>query len=327
MNSQESIRASYRDAARRPESLAKSELFGFLGLEPLLVIEPSPEERSIRWCAQFDPWIAQLSASALLQSPLGADYPKQTGRYFVGRQVEAIARWLAASQLNAEIIAHNLAVADPKSEQPRRTIGELDLVYRLPNETQSRHRELAAKWYLFDPDSAHPSDAQPGLEWASGWWGPKRHDRFDLKLARMRDHQIRLGQLPATRALLGARSPCVHELWLNGQLFWPLNTRIERCRPNPRVGVNWMAISGHWARLETWAHTDWLHSEGCEWIILDKSEWLAHRHPEQCGTPCIRDATQAWPEPRLIVLRKDIQTPGPWTEAMRMFVVPDDWGR
>lgn len=328
MTSQESIRAFFRDAARRPEALDRSELLGFLGLEPLFMIEPSPEERSIHWCAQHDPWLALLSSSALLQEPLASDYPQpMQGRYFIGRRVEAMARWLAQSQLQAEIIAHNLPVVDPQSEQPRQTIGELDLVYRLPKENQTRHRELAAKWYLFDPDHAHPIDAQPGLEWASAWWGPKRHDRFDLKLARMRDHQIRLGQLPATRRLLGSNSPSVHELWLNGQLFWPLNRRIERSHQGSGARVNLMAVSGHWARIQTWAQTDWLHGQDAHWVALDKKEWLASWHPDPGGSICEPDENQAWAEPRLLALRKNVKTPGPWLETMRMFVVPDNWGQ
>lgn len=330
-STQAARRAQFRQAGRETKDPGSAELFGFLGLEPLLVApsQAPPRGHPPRlWCAEHDPWIDGITQSMeellILPKPFTQEDNK---RFLIGRHVETMARWVAETLLDARIIAQNLAIHDPSSDEPRRTIGELDLVYQLPDAPTIRHRELAAKWYLFDPDCPTPADAEPSLEWASGWWGPKRHDRMDLKLTRMRDHQLTLGHHRATRALLREQAPQLHELWLNGQLFWPLHHRIPPSPRNSTLNFNPMAISGHWARLTQWCQTAWLHPKNGNWFRLDKREWLKSRHTPTGTTPCLPDREQPWESPALVALCQECDEDQSWAEVMRLFIVPDDWGK
>lgn len=323
---QASIRRDYREQSRQCTDPFLGEILGFLGLEPLVLAPPLPEPGLIRWCAQDDPWLERLQPKlAKLNTLAPPPSPPTPSRFLLGRHVESLARWLTEHVLDAELIAHNLPICDIRSEEPKRTIGELDLVYRLTSEKLIRHRELAAKWYLYDPSTASPANTEQA--WASAWWGPMRRDRLDLKLTRMTEHQLALGQHPATRERLGEQSPDLHELWLNGQLFWPLDTRGPAPTEVADLQVNPLAISGHWARYQQWCRSDWLHAQGGRWYILDKKEWLRTRHGLHHVQPYDPDPEAPWPHPRLLAHALPTQDGESWVESMRVFVVPNDWGQ
>lgn len=335
---QANLRADFRRACKAATAPQAAELWGYLGLEPL-VRAPLAEDPKIRWCAQDDPWLASIAALRASPMELEAKVSQlpapAPGRFLLGRRIETLARWVLSDLLGWELIAHNLPVYLPLNPGapsdsdgqpgPRRTIGELDLVYRRADEALIRHRELAAKWYIFDPDTPH--DGPPCPEGFDAWWGPMRRDRLDLKLGRMCDHQITLGRHPAARAQLGDHSPNLHEIWLSGQLFWPLHLPMEEVpqRVGPRINPH--AICGHWARHQQWCQDPSLHRGAGHWYLLDKPTWLAQYHPLEHTTLCSPDPDQPWERPRMLAYCPQAHPQKGWLETRRMFVLPNDWGR
>lgn len=327
---QAKLRAAFRQACKDAKDPSQAELWGFLGLEPL-VHPPSPKpETPIRWCAQDDPWIEAVAALAArddVASRLESPPERGSGRFLLGRRIETLARWTLSNLLQADLVAHNLPIYLPDQANPssRRTIGELDLVYRWRNESITRHRELAAKWYIFDPDTRHEGPACP--EGFDAWWGPMRRDRLDLKLGRMCNHQILLGQHPAARASLGTQSPGLHEIWLNGQLFWPLHLSLDEVPDRVGPRINPRAICGHWARHQQWGQDKSLHQGDGHWYVLDKATWLAQSHTPEHATLCTFDPEESWDYPRMLAHCIDHPTWEGYLETRRIFVVPNDWGR
>lgn len=326
MNDSDSqIRAYFREQSRQAGSEALRRLYGFLGLEPLVLPEPAGGADAPHWCSQDDPWLSRSKlALAQAKSTLQAKLPDPPDRFLLGRYIEMLAKWLCEELLNAEVIAHNLAIRDPQAIEPRRTIGELDLVYRFPEDKRVRHRELAAKWYLYDPSNP-PESSMP---WASQWWGPQRRDRLDLKLDRMLNHQIALSQHPATKALLGGHSPHMSELWMNGQLFWPLERALPSEPASLRPQVNRVAIAGRWARYSQWCEYAKQKKHVGPWVLLPKSQWLSPRHSGARIEPLGPELGAPWPHPQLLALApaEQCERSLDWLERERVFVVPDDWG-
>lgn len=330
------LRADFRQACAQAEHPRVAELLGFLGLEPL-VLAPAPAgDPRIHWCSTSDPWLKPLealikSAPSFRRQLAKVPAPGQ-GRFLLGRRIEALARWTLSDLLDAELIAHNLPIylplagseslAKATKEQPRRTIGELDLIYRLQGESQIRHRELAAKWYIFDPDTRQ--EGPPCPDGFDAWWGPMRRDRLDLKLTRMCNHQITLGQHPATHKALGNQSPSLHEIWLNGQLFWPLHRPRKHKLIGPRI--NPRAICGHWARHQQWCNDSTLHQGEGTWFILEKPSWLMQLHALDQLTRCRVDRQEVWDHPRMLARCQSTPVTGQLQELQRIFVVPNDWG-
>lgn len=325
---QAKLRARFRGAGKTQTDPGIAELLGFLGLEPLVLPPESSPDPKIRWCAQDDPWldlIARRLADGLNELPAAS-----VGRFLLGRRIETLARWALAHLAQARIIAHNLPVYVPIDQDPshptssRRTIGELDLVYQGPGESVIRHRELAAKWYIFDPDTRHEGPACP--DGFDAWWGPKRRDRLDLKLGRMCEHQIALGQHPAARALLGEQSPSLHEIWLHGQLFWPLHLPLDQIPSRIAPRINPRAICGRWARHRQWCQDQALHPGDGDWYVLDKTTWLRQYHPPQDATRCEVCPDKTWPHPQMLAYCSQDSPNAGLLEHRRVFVVPNDWG-
>lgn len=335
---QANLRANFRRACAHAKDPRVAELLGFLGLEPLVLPPTANQHQHIQWCSEDDHWLStihgRLRSGPLhetLPSPLPA--PEQ-GRFLLGRRIETLARWALSNLLEAELIAHNLPIYLPiegskasnteAKEKPRRTIGELDLIYRRAHESLIRHRELAAKWYIFDPNTRHPGSPCP--DGFDAWWGPMRRDRLDLKLARMCDHQITLGRHPATQQTLGQLSPTHHEIWFSGQLFWPLDMPMQDAPRKVGPRINPRAICGHWARHAQWCNHPKLRAEPGQWYVLEKSTWLSRCHPRKKLIPCQIDPSQTWERPRMLALCSTSPFEGLLEEQQRLFIVPNDWG-
>ncbi|HCH62568.1 MAG: hypothetical protein CL927_14845 [Deltaproteobacteria bacterium] len=131
-----------------------------------------------------------------------------------------------------------------------RTLGELDLL--VTSEGEVWHLELAVKFYLCAP--GHSGDI------LSDWIGPNGRDRLDRKLARMRDHQLPLGQSdPARDTLqaLGLPAPTRSAAVLNGIRF-----------------SHWQAphsdVAGRWCSVRD------LPAAVPEGRVLSRPEWLGH---------------------------------------------------
>ena len=187
-----------------------------------------------------------------------------------------------------------------------RTLGELDFVVRhLPSGT-TEHWEVAVKFYL-----------QVGAEY---WVGPGLRDRLDIKLARMRDHQLPVVRNPAASALLQQQGIHIDRQWtlMPGRLFRPLTTLSSTLGDDINVDC-----AGYW-----WATADQFVQHftprNLLWAAMPKRTWLAPWHrPLPGGQPCTDIAEQLRSEnPRGPVCVAGVDGD---RELSRGFIVADDW--
>ncbi|WP_237062621.1 DUF1853 family protein [Microbulbifer zhoushanensis] len=187
-----------------------------------------------------------------------------------------------------------------------RTLGELDfVVHHLPSGL-TEHWEIAVKFYL-----------QVQGEF---WVGPGLRDRLDIKLARMREHQLPLIRQPAARTLLADLGIQIDRQWalMPGRLFRRLGdsgTILHRAI-NPAACRYW------WARVDEFQ----FHFANLpfRWALLPKRAWLADRayRVDRAGSCAAIAAGFLQNESRGPVCVAALDHTG---EASRGFIVPDNW--
>ncbi|WP_308375597.1 DUF1853 family protein [Microbulbifer sp. RZ01] len=138
-----------------------------------------------------------------------------------------------------------------------RTLGELDFVVRhLPTDS-TEHWELAIKFYLqVDNDR---------------WVGPGLHDRLDIKLARMRDHQLPVIEQPAAKKILQQQGILIERQWtlMPGRLFRRLGDRNQPLDADINPTSHWWAAPSEFRQRFV--------TEAYHWVTLPKQGWLADR--------------------------------------------------
>ncbi|MGP0173361.1 DUF1853 family protein [Pseudomonas sp. NCHU5208] len=236
-----------------------------------------------------------------------ADKPvRRLGLYY-----ERLWQYALQAAPDIQVIAANLAI-----RQHGHTLGELDLLLR--DAEGEHHLELAVKFYL-GPEAADGSDA-------SQWLGPGSHDRLDLKLSHLAQHQLPLSSRREARGALNELQ--VREVrsafWLGGYLFYPWP---GGCAP-PR-GASPRHLRGHWLRRADWAVFAGQQHGAC-WQPLPRLAWLA---------PALIDADQRWSQERFehwlsalppeaqaqLLVRLEVDDAGNWREVERVFLVSDQW--
>ncbi|RLQ22406.1 DUF1853 family protein [Seongchinamella sediminis] len=240
-------------------------------------------------------WLRQLDAqpAELLQFIASAN-SRRLGLYF-----ESLWQFFLRSDPQVELLASNLPV-----RAEGRTLGEFDLIYFCHQRQRAIHLELALKFYLCAP-------GRDGSEWRH-WLGPNSHDRLDLKLGRMLQHQVRLSeQAPAREVLarLGAESP-LRELAVRGRLY-----RQYGARGGTPPGCN------NSQPMHLWTHAGNARAilANSTAVRLARRQWLAPLHPVSgTGEP-------AWPAEQSGRARQFALLDASGCEQQRLFVVADDW--
>ncbi|WP_271411734.1 DUF1853 family protein [Pseudomonas sp. Q1-7] len=212
---------------------------------------------------------------------------------------------------DVELLAANLPI-----RFAGQTLGELDLLLR--DAEGVHHLELAIKLYL---GPRHGDGSNP-----SEWLGPGSHDRLDLKLEHLSQHQLPLSSSPESRQVLAQldAQPASAELWLGGYLFypWPGNCTAPQ-------GANPGHLRGHWLRQNELDDFLDQSAAGC-WQAMPRQSWLA---------PAMSGSEERWTAERLRQWREQLEPDGParllarltpdgdgrWKEAERVFVVSDRW--
>ncbi|WP_296260243.1 MULTISPECIES: DUF1853 family protein [unclassified Pseudomonas] len=194
------------------------------------------------------------------------------------------------------------------------TLGELDLL--LQDGDGVHHVELAIKFYL-GPQDADGQDP-------ANWLGPGSHDRLDLKLAHLTEHQLPISARKESRlalAALGIESVQA-KLWLGGYLLYPWPGPAE----SPQ-GVNHDHLRGRWVHQKDWPAFGAHCPEG-RWQVLPRHAWLGPARYEQ---PLRHDEFSAWLtqlEPSAqaqLLVRLSQSEEGHWQEEERVFLVSDLW--
>jgi uncharacterized protein len=292
-------------------------------------------------------WLAQLDRDpaglARLHTTLGAAHLTRLGFY-----AETLLAWYLSHGPAPRLIAANVAL-----RRAGRTLGECDFLVQASNRRRL-HWELAVKCYLY---AGLQGEASSRL---ADYVGPNLRDRFDLKLAHMLNHQLRL----STReefASLGFEGPWRAQMFVKGWLFY----RVGKGAGTPPGDPPELAVQhgrGWWVTHADWA--GFAEREAAQgWSVLPRLAWLAPRRLAP-GAPQSAEAASG-PEPATDFptgfatdfatgspARTAIATPmdpatlfasltrahepvmvaafsadgaGGYAERSRGFIVPDDW--
>jgi hypothetical protein len=253
---------------------------------------------------QLADWLAQQDSDACAVHAWLATKPvRRLGLYY-----ERLWQFALHAAPDVEVVAANLPI-----RQNGQTLGELDLLLR--DDEGEHHLELAVKFYL----------GTDGRE-AADWLGPGSHDRLDLKLSHLAQHQLPLSSRREARGALHdlqldeARSA----FWLGGYLFYPWPH--DSSSPH---GATPGHCRGRWLHQRNWS--DFASTRpGAHWQPLPRLAWLA---------PALINADGIWSDEMLqqwlntlrpeaqaqLLVRLDEDREGDWREVERVFLVNDQW--
>ncbi|MHA6494452.1 DUF1853 family protein [Pseudomonas borbori] len=280
---------------------------------PLLSVTPQPQRHPLqasRWShtpGLLADWLLQLDGdSGELDTWLAQRSVRRLGLYY-----ERLWQFALRAAPDVHILAANLPV-----RRGGHTLGELDLLLR--DEQGVHHLELAIKLYL--------GPAQGGGEQPARWLGPGSHDRLDIKLAHLDQHQLPLSASVDARPLLAELD--IHSaqpaLWLGGYLFYPW-----ACGSAAPHGANPQHLRGHWLHRRDWPLFAAQRGEGY-WQPLQRHAWLAAARiePQDLWPTAQLDAwlTTLPAHANAQLLVRLVEGPaGKWFETERVFLVSDLW--
>ncbi|WP_339524786.1 DUF1853 family protein [Pseudomonas sp. EA_35y_Pfl2_R111] len=280
---------------------------------PLLTQTPWPQRHPLTasgWNQQpnaLADWLLSLDANShALQQWLSQSSVRRLGLYY-----ERLWQFALHAAPGIEVLAANVPI-----RQQGHTLGELDMLLR--DEEGVHHLELAIKLYLGQQQCS-------GGELAH-WLGPGSHDRLDIKLAHLGQHQLPLStRAEAQHRLteLAIQQPQA-ALWLGGYLFYPWQ---QPSYAAPADG-NSAHLRGRWLHRGDWPSFA-AHNPG-QWQPLARHTWLASARIKEEQLWSHKQFSQ-W----LAALTDDANaqllvrlTEGPqddWLEAERVFLVNDHW--
>lgn len=282
---------------------------------PLLSEAPQCQRHPLsasRWNSEpglLGDWLLrQDSEPSILEAWLSLHSIRRLGLYY-----ERLWQYALSQAPDIQLLAANLPIRQNGS-----TLGELDLLFC--DDQGVHHLELAVKFYL----GLGPGDGSQHAHWL----GPGSHDRLDLKLAHMCQHQLPLCSQPATLAVLAELTgrPVQSSFWLGGYLFqpWP-----NGC--SPPLGANPHHLRGQWLRQSDWPAYE-AEGPGAVWQPIERSAWLAAaRIPaaQRWDASCFADWLASGPAAARaqLLARLEPDDAGAWLERERVFLVADDWPR
>ncbi|MEX6502088.1 DUF1853 family protein [Pseudomonas zhanjiangensis] len=305
--------ASLADLHQRLGQPAVRDLAWVLLSPPLLGDAPWPQRHPLSACpwgrhpAALADWLLKLDGDCqALLDWLARSSVRRLGLYY-----ERLWQFALHAAPGVEVLAANLPIRDNGH-----TLGELDLLLR--DAEGVHHLELAIKFYL-GPEGA--SGAQP-----ADWLGPGTHDRLDIKLDHLSQHQLPM-------SARGEALPALAELdlthvqaafWLGGYLFypWPAACRAPR-------GANAHHLRGRWLHRRDFAAYVAQAADGC-WQPLPRGAWLASARvaPDQrWSRQRLQDWLAALPAQAnaQLMVRLEAGQQRHWYEAERLFLVHDRW--
>lgn len=280
-------------------------------LSPALLANTTPAQRHplqascwMQQPQQLADWLAQQDQDAgPLHAWLTAKPLRRLGLYY-----ERLWQYALHAAPDIDVVAANLPI-----RQNGQTLGELDLLLR--DDEGEHHLELAVKFYL-----------GTGSGDAADWLGPGSHDRLDLKLSHLAQHQLPLSSRSEARGALNdlQLGETRSAFWLGGYLFypWPYGCPSPRGAGTEHCRGNWL----HQCDWDAFAAT----KPDARWQPLPRLAWLA---------PALIKTGEAWPadtfQQWLKLLRPDAQAQllvrleedhaGDWQEVERIFLVNDQW--
>ena len=255
-------------------------------------------------------WLAALDRDpAALHAQVHKPWLTRLGFY-----AEALLEYFLTYGPHARLIAANIPL-----RAAGLTLGEVDFL--LQNARAERlHWELAVKFYL------HIGEGN-GAATLAHYVGPNLQDRFDLKHARLLNHQLSLSARDEF-ASLGFQGPWRAELFVKGRLFYRDDGLGLASNSPPELAEN--HLRGWWKTA-----SEWRDSKGDElFASLPRLGWMAERTLsaqegeallEQTAVLSERVATLSSPIMVARYERCHFPTGDIWREHSRGFIVPDEW--
>jgi len=245
----------------------------------------------------------------------------QTKSTRLGIYYETLWRFFFSHQPDWTLLHHNLQV-----ERNGITLGAFDFLCRHNDEFW--HIETAVKFYLCTSNNSHDA-----LAW-DNWVGPASHDRLDLKLSHLRQHQLPLHQTSEAKTQLqifhSNQSDWKTGLCMQGYLFSP-----KRESYSPEYSCENHG-TGYW-----WYLRDFLRylddNTEIEWLILERQRWLSPAHSSDSNelmraeklVEQLQIQIGEMKRPLLLAAMTTKDLIGGdeiiWQETLRGFVVPDSW--
>ena len=193
-----------------------------------------------------------------------------------------------------ELLARNFPIRDQG-----RTLGELDFVVRYKPDNLVEHWEVALKYYLQVDDY---------------WVGPGLKDRLDIKLDRMRDHQLPIAQNAVAKRALADADIALDRQWalMPGRLFRPFGDSATQLLA---AGEFW------WADLAAFLRhvSESKDQAATRFLQLPKTCWLAP------GAEPLTLEYSAFEETQLARGPICVGAGSTSGESNRGFLVPDNW--
>jgi hypothetical protein len=233
---------------------------------------------------------------------------RKPGLVRVGLYAEALLEYFLMHGPGPRLIAANVPL-----RSKGRTIGEVDFLVETGAGVRL-HWELAIKFYLHIADGGNASLAD--------YVGPNLQDRFDLKHARLLNHQLALSGRPEF-ASLGFDGPWRAEMFVKGRMFY--RDRESHAVHTPELDD--AHPSGWWKTISEW------QKESPHGVcgVLPRLSWIAPSVLDAREGAMLIDNESALEEqirnlraPLMVaayVGRKD----GSWLEQSCGLIVPDDW--
>ncbi len=240
-------------------------------LTPDLIATPWPgrpgrEALGLESSARLRDYLAAQEANPqALERRVGDTASGRMGHYH-----ERLWQYLLDTAPGTRLLASNLRIL-----QGKRTLGELDLLYRRRDDPGLVHLEVAIKFYLGLPDGPGMASDQ------SRWIGPGGADSLATKREHLDRHQLRLTRQPealaAIRQLTHPRdlgppeqAPIRAQLAMPGVLFYPWHHDL----PPPREATP-DHLRGQWLHWPAWRRLrDGLPAHArAAWLA--KPHWLA----------------------------------------------------
>ncbi|WP_158936743.1 DUF1853 family protein [Burkholderia sp. S171] len=244
----------------------------------------------------------------------------------LGFYAEALLEHFLTHGPHARLIAANIPLRTAE-----RTLGEVDFL--LENVRGERlHWELAVKFYL------HIGEGD-GAATLAHYVGPNLQDRFDLKHARLLNHQLGLSAHDEF-ASLGFEGPWRAELFVKGRLFYrddSLGSGLSRnlaLNPPPELAVD--HLRGWWKTASEWQDSK---ADGV-FASLPRLGWMAERtlsaqegEALAAQTAVLSERVATLTSPIMVARyeryeggeRDACATGDVWREHSRGFIVPDEW--
>jgi hypothetical protein len=208
-------------------------------------------------------------------------------------------------QQHGRLVAHGLQVRASRND----TIGEFDFLLE-DGPDAVEHIEFATKFYLLDGEGAQQFDALVG---------PNLADSLGLKMRKVFERQLSLGQHPAAQALLPRPVSRARAL-VKGWLFYPSGSW-----PGMR-GIAAGHCRGFWCALD---EIEGLAGE--EFLMLPRLQWLAPFRAASATWMLNRAQLHAELSAQFetsstpVLVSVVRHTPGQIEEIERGFIVPNDW--